>query len=110
VLYFVETRECVVVAFDNDLVERDISDPNRLRRVHEVVKGYGYSLQYSLFICDLSEVEKIGLRSDLGGVIRFTEDRVAIVDLGEAESRGMSCFEFMGVHPVLPRSGGPTIV
>ncbi len=92
------------------LVGYDISDATRLRKVHEVVKGYGYSLQYSLFICDLSEMEKIGLRSDLGRVIRFTEDSIAIVDLGDASSRGMQCFEFMGLRPRFPRSGGPTIV
>ncbi len=92
------------------LVGYDISDSIRLRRVHEVVKGYGYSLQYSLFICDLSEVEKLGLRSALGQVIHFTEDAIAIVDLGESTARGIQCFEFMGVHPILPRSGGPTIV
>ncbi len=92
------------------LIGYDIADSTRLRKVHQVVKGYGYSLQYSLFICDLSDVEKIGLRSDLGRVIRFTEDAIAIVDLGETTSRGMQCFEFMGITPVLPRSGGPTIV
>ncbi len=92
------------------LVAYDISDENRLRKVHGVVKGYGYSLQYSVFLCDLSEVEKLMLKSDLGNVIQHREDRVAIVDLGDAQSRGMACFEFMGVHPVLPTPGGPTIV
>jgi CRISPR-associated protein Cas2 len=92
------------------LVGYDITEPVRLRRVHDVVKGFGYSLQYSLFICDLSDVEKLNLRSALADVIRFTEDRVAIVDLGDAATRGMGCFEFMGVAPNLPRPGGAMIV
>lgn len=92
------------------LVAYDISDSFRLRQVHHTVKGYGYALQYSVFICDMTDVEKIGLRSDLGDVIHFSIDRVAIVDLGEAASRGMDCFEFMGVSPRLPKVGGPTIV
>jgi CRISPR-associated protein Cas2 len=92
------------------LVGYDIGDPVRLRQVHDVVKGFGYSLQYSLFICDLNSVEKLKLRAALGEVILFTVDRVAIVDLGDAETRGMECFEFIGVAPRLRGTGGPTIV
>jgi CRISPR-associated protein Cas2 len=92
------------------LVGYDISDPVRLRQVHDVVKGFGYSLQYSLFICDLNDVEKLKLRAALGEAIRFTEDRVAIVDLGDAATRGMTCFEFMGVRPRVRPPGGATIV
>ncbi len=92
------------------LVSYDISDPNRLRKVHETVKGYGYSLQYSVFICDLSDVEKLWLKGGLREIIKFTEDRVAFVDLGDAERRGVECFEFMGVVPTLPSSGGAQII
>lgn len=92
------------------VVSYDIADPVRLRRVHDVVKGYGYSLQYSVFLCDLTEVEKLCLRSDLRGVMHHSEDRIAIIDLGDSDTRGMACFEFMGLQPELPRSGGPTIV
>lgn len=92
------------------LVAYDIADPIRLRRVHETVKGYGYSLQYSVFICDMNPSEKIGLRSALGEVLHFNQDRIAIVDLGDADVRGTDCFEFMGVIPVLPKPGGSTIV
>jgi len=92
------------------LVAYDIADPVRLRRVHETVKGYGYSLQYSVFICDMSAAEKIGLRSELGEVLHFSRDRIGIVDLGESSVRGTECFEFMGVVPMLPKPGGSTIV
>lgn len=92
------------------LVAYDISDPGRLRNVHGVVKGYGYSLQYSIFVCDLGEVEKLHLKTDLGAAINRSEDRVAIIDLGDAAQRGSECFEFMGQTPVIPRMGGPHIV
>lgn len=92
------------------LVAYDISDPVRLRRVHEIVKGYGYWLQYSVFLCDLTEAEKVWLKGDLGETIHMVADRVAIVDLGEADRRGTDCFEFMGQTPELPRSGGPQII
>lgn len=73
------------------------------------MRGYGFALQYSVFICDLDFVEKVGLRVDLGDIINAGCDSVALVRLGDPAQRGESCFEFMGVHPELPRSG-PTIV
>lgn len=91
------------------LVAYDICDPVRLRRVHATMKGYGFALQYSVFICDLDFVEKISLRGNLGAIIHAGQDRVALVHLGDPAQRGVACFEFMGVHPTLPRSG-PTIV
>jgi len=92
------------------LIAYDIADRNRLRGVHQVVKAYGYALQYSVFICDLSVVEQIGLKSDLRDILHFTKDQVVFIDLGKPEKRGTDCFEFMGIHPTLPASGGPQIV
>lgn len=91
------------------LVCYDVRDDGRLRRVHSTVKGYGYPLQYSVFVCDLSDAEKVGLRWDVGEVMDFTADSVVLVDLGEADGRGADCFEFIGPHPSLP-SGGAKIV
>lgn len=91
------------------LVAYDISDPVRLRRVHGTVKGFGFSLQYSVFVCDLDFMERINLRNALDDIIHASQDRTAFVHLGDPARRGESCFEFMGVHPTLARSG-PTIV
>lgn len=91
------------------VVAYDIRDPVRLRRVHETVKGYGFGLQYSVFICDLDEIEKLGLRTDLGEILSFAADSVVLVDVGEPTGRGTSSFEFMGRHPRLPTTGA-TIV
>ena len=44
------------------LVAYDIRDPRRLREVHRIVKGYGVSLQYSVFVCDLTFKELCALR------------------------------------------------
>ncbi|CAN5419750.1 hypothetical protein BH23ACT9_BH23ACT9_28530 [soil metagenome] len=89
------------------LLAYDISDDRRLRRVHKCAKTYGYALQYSVFICDLDEVELTHLKWDLGALIAHTIDRVSIIDIGDTtrETR----FQFLGVRPTLPR-GGPTIV
>jgi CRISPR-associated protein Cas2 len=65
------------------LVAYDIRDPVRLRRVHATMRGYGFALQYSVFICDLDFVEKVGLRVDLGDIINAGCDSVALVRLGD---------------------------
>ena len=91
------------------LVAYDIADSARLRKTHVTMKGFGFALQYSLFICDLDAMEKIGMKDAVGRVIHHAKDRIAIVDLGDAMQRGARCFEFMGVRPTLPSSGA-TIV
>ncbi|MFS8586614.1 MAG: CRISPR-associated endonuclease Cas2 [Acidimicrobiia bacterium] len=91
------------------IVAYDIRDEVRLRRVHDVVRSYGTRLQYSVFLCDLSQVEKIRLWEDLRPVMNQVEDSVMFVDLGEPAGRGTACFEFIGPAPDLPRDG-PTIV
>lgn len=89
------------------LLGYDISEPARLRRVHRCAKHYGYALQYSLFICDLSDMEVISVRSDLSQLIDHLVDRVVLVELGDPNQ--VRRFEFLGRRPRLPR-GGPTIV
>lgn len=84
------------------LVSYDISDPDRLRRVYEVMRGYGYWLQYSVFVCDLELKERIHMLGDLSEVIHFTEDSVVIVDLGDPNGPGRECFSFLGKKKRLP--------
>lgn len=91
------------------LVAYDIREPRRLRAVHAAMKGFGEPLQYSVFLCDLDGMEKIVMRQELSKIINHNDDRVAVVDLGESQGRGMDCFEFLGQQGVLP-DDGPTIV
>lgn len=86
------------------LLAYDISDPRRLRRVHETAKTFGYPLQYSLFICDLDDVELTGLHEQLSTTIHHTEDRISIFDLGPPTGRGVSCVQQMGRGQGLPGS------
>lgn len=80
----------------------DIRDDGRLRRVHDVVRSVGQRFQYSVFLCDLSEMELIQLRWDLGEVMDQTIDSVAIIDLGRPDQIQRSTFQFMGPRPILP--------
>lgn len=91
------------------LVSYDIREPRRLRDIHSAMKAFGYPLQYSVFICDLDEVEKISLRKEVGERMNQHADSVILVDLGDPAGRGVECFEFMGPVSRLPRPG-PTVV
>jgi CRISPR-associated protein Cas2 len=73
------------------------------------MKGYGKPLQYSVFLCDLDDMEKLDMLVDLKVTMNEAVDSVVIVDLGDAATRGMECFQFRGPALGLPR-GGPTIV
>lgn len=84
------------------LLAYDIRQPRRLRRVHRVAKDFGEPLQYSLFVCDLTAVELMRLRSALVEEMKQTEDSVSIFDLGPPGGRGVRCIEFIGRRRELP--------
>lgn len=79
------------------LVGYDIADSKRLRRVHKAMKGWGYPLQHSFFIADLSRGERFQMKEDLGELIHFSQDSVVIVDLGEVDRFDGSTLETMGL-------------
>jgi len=91
------------------LVAYDISDDSRRGEIFHVLGGYGRRLQYSVFVCDLSDQERIRMLWDLEELIHPLEDRVMIVDLGDPAGRGVSAFTFLGRSPDLP-TGGAHIV
>lgn len=70
------------------LVCYDVRDPARLRRTHSTLLGYGDPLQYSVFVCELSPAEQVLMEEALLGVVKLSEDSLAIVDLGR--SRGLA--------------------
>lgn len=70
------------------LLAYDISHPRRLRRVHRVATTFGYPLQYSLFMCDVDDVQFVDLVDALRSEINEREDRVSLFDLGRTLGRG----------------------
>lgn len=91
------------------LVLYDIRDDQRLRRVCDVAKAYGYRLQYSVFVCDVNATEMIRLKWSLGAIIDHRVDSVALIDLGEVERVGVSAFSFLGHRTELPDTGATVI-
>ena len=92
------------------LVTYDVSDAKRLRRVFRKLMGFGSPLQYSVFQCDLSDVERLELKDALWRIINHAEDRVLIVDLGPADGRAVLAFECLGVQREVPTDRKPLVV
>lgn len=70
------------------LVCYDIRDDRRLARVHKITRGFGDRIQYSIFECQLRDVDLVRCRAALGNVIDHKKDQVLFVDLGPSEGRG----------------------
>lgn len=67
-----------------------------------MAKGYGEPLQYSVFVCDLTRVELLDLKTALLQELNQREDSVGIFDLGPPAGRGLQCVEFIGTRRPLP--------
>jgi CRISPR-associated protein Cas2 len=70
------------------LVCYDISDEKRLRKVFQTMRNYGDHLQFSVFECQLTGMDLVRCRAELGSIINHKEDQVLFVNLGPAEGRG----------------------
>jgi len=78
------------------LVCYDVSDDKRLRKTHKKMCGFGDPVQYSVFRCELSPTEKQLMKQALWSILNWDHDRVMLVDLGPAGTRGDDCIEFWG--------------
>ena len=70
------------------IVAYDVCDDKRLRKVFQVMRGFGDHLQYSVFECQLTPADVVRLRGELNKIIHHGEDQVLFIDLGPAEGRG----------------------
>jgi CRISPR-associated protein Cas2 len=84
-------QNCYVVSYD-------IMEPERLQKVHKMMKGFGDAVHYSVFRCDLTPKGRVEMIAALTGLIKHDEDRVMIIDLGPVEGMAEDRIEFLGVH------------
>jgi CRISPR-associated protein Cas2 len=84
------------------LVAYDIRDDRRLRGIAGCMEGFGTRIQYSVFVCDLSDHEKVIMRGDIEALMKVSEDSAMVIDLGAAGDG--SRFLFLGQHERLPSS------
>ncbi len=92
------------------VVTYDICDPKRLRRVFQVLRGFGDHLQLSVFECQLNTVELIELKDALRSEIQAHEDQVLFIDLGAVHREQLITAVTCLGRPYGPRSEGPVIV
>jgi CRISPR-associated protein Cas2 len=60
------------------------------------MKGFGEHLQFSVFQCELPDVDIIKMKVALVEIINHHEDHVLIVDLGPTEGRPIKSIESLG--------------
>ena len=63
----------------------DVHDPQRLVQTHKKMQGYGESVQYSIFMCDLNDKEFIIMKEDLENILNLSEDRLLIINVGQTD-------------------------
>lgn len=78
----------------------DVREPKRLRKTHETMLGYGDPLQYSVFVCDLSQAERLLMEEALSRVVKLPEDWVHIIDLGPARGLALKRIRSLGSRPL----------
>lgn len=64
------------------LIAYDVADDKRRAAAFKLLHDYGDRLQFSVFVCDLTDREAIDLRRRLAEGIHHQEDSVVIVGLG----------------------------
>ena len=92
------------------LVAYDVCDDKRRTKIFKQLKGYGESLQYSLFRCTLTPMERLRMRADLWHLLDHSTDRILLVDLGPDEGRGKAALEAWGKPLADPASHDGTLI
>ena len=65
----------------NHIVSYDIADPKRLIHVNKIIKNYGISLQYSVFLVPMKKKLLNQLITELESIIDPKEDDIRIYPL-----------------------------
>ncbi|HNC18211.1 MAG TPA: CRISPR-associated endonuclease Cas2 [Accumulibacter sp.] len=69
------------------LVAYDIADPKRLRRIERTIAAVGERLHNSLFVCELTEIERERLQRRVARLIDAAVDSVQYVPWCERDQR-----------------------
>lgn len=88
------------------LIAYDIAHPRRLRLTCRIMEGYGDRLQYSVFLCDLSDAEMATWEREIRTVLDLAQDSIVVIDLGRPGAIAVRC---IGLARQIPHAG-PTVV
>lgn len=87
----------------------DVADPKRLHKTYKKMNGYGDPVQYSVFQCELSDMELLYMQDDLKGILNLQEDRVLIVNTGPSGNAISKHISTMGA-PLKSRGDSAIII
>lgn len=91
------------------IITYDVCDQKRLRRVFQLMRGYGDHLQYSVFRCELSDRERAELITRLTELLKADEDQALLFPLGPAGGTHEQGVYHVG-RAYQPSERSPTIV
>ncbi|HPO91298.1 MAG TPA: CRISPR-associated endonuclease Cas2 [Victivallales bacterium] len=85
------------------IVSYDIAEPKRLRKIASIMEGYGYRIQYSVFLCYLTPVKLEHLKTDILSIINHNEDQCLIIDIGPGNEMPASITSLGKPIPKIPQ-------
>jgi CRISPR-associated protein Cas2 len=88
----------------------DIRDDRRLRQTAKVAEQWGNRIQYSVFVCDLTAVERARLEGALRDVVDQRVDMAFLIDIGAPGRSSERRFHWVTTRIGLPDHSLPTIV
>ena len=91
------------------LVSYDIADPDRLRKVHAVVKATAERVQDSVYEALLTEKELVLLEARITKVMNQKEDQVMFIDLARADRTELPEIRTIGL-PWRPQTRGSIVL
>lgn len=68
------------------IVSYDICEPSRLRRVYKTMRDFGDGIQLSVFLCQLTDLDRALLERRLLDIINQRHDQVLFIKLGAADT------------------------
>lgn len=74
---------------DTYLVAYDICEKKRLRKVAHTCEDFGFRRQYSVFLCRISTLDLVRLKSRLYDIINLQEDQVLFIPLCNRCAQGI---------------------
>jgi CRISPR-associated protein Cas2 len=83
------------------LVAYDVASDSRRAAVFKLLNDFGDWVQFSVFLCEVSDREEVELRSRLTQTIHVQEDSVVLVALGPSSSDIGQRLETLGKPRVL---------
>ncbi len=69
------------------LVTYDVANDKRLRRIFKLLRGYGEHVQYSVFLCQLTEKDMVVLREKISDILHRKEDQAILIRLGPVDGK-----------------------